>query len=292
MADISPQKCTLDQLAAYSPWPARLLGVAPWEQRTKTPTEIIREFEQQTWGPLWQQVQDQSHPVALSTINSWIHDSTRLEFCSRGPEYILLTHPEANQVWLELLERTIKPWLPAPGLVELGCGYGNVLLSLAKRFNQDAGQIVGGEYTQSGVNLLSYLAKQENLTVQSGRCDLGAPGLTSLNLPPDSVIYTSYATPYVRHFTARFVEDLCAFRPRVVCHFEPCYEHTNDDSIIGLMRRRYIEVNDYNRNLVTILETAQRDGRIQIITQEPNVFGLNALLPASLIAWKPTANPS
>jgi hypothetical protein len=290
MATTPPQKCTLDQLAAYSPWPARLLGLAPWEQKIKSPTEITREFEDEKWGLLWQRVQGQSDPVTLSTLSAWIQDSTQLEFCSQGPEFILLTPAEANQVWVKLLETTIKRWLPTPALVELGCGYGNVLLSLAKRFENDADQIIGGEYTKSGEDLLRYLAKQENLTIQSGRCDLGAPGITSLSLPPDSVIYTSYATHYVRHLTGRFVHDLCSFRPRVVCHFEPCYEHTNADSIIGLMRRRYIEVNDYNRNLITVLEAAQKEGYIQIIANEPNLFGLNALLPASFVAWRPTAN--
>jgi tRNA G46 methylase TrmB len=289
MATTPPRKCTLDQLAAYSPWPARLLGLAPSEQKTKTPTEITREFEHEKWGPLWRRVQEQSDPVTLSTLNDWIQVSSHLEFCSQGPEFILLSNAEANRIWLELVEAAIKPWLPAPALAELGCGYGNVLLSMAKRFNHAAGQIFGGEYTKSGQDLLTYLAKQENLTVQSGSCDLGAPGITSLNLPNNSVIYTSYAVHYVPHLTARFVEDLCSFRPRVVCHFEPCYEYTNEESIIGLMRRRYIEINDYNRNLVTILEAAEKDGRIEIITQEPNLFGVNALLPASLIAWKPAA---
>jgi hypothetical protein len=53
------------------------------------------------------------------------------------------------------------------------------------------------------------------------------------------------------------------------------------------MRRRYIEINDYNRNLVTVLEAAEKEGRIRILTQSPNLFGRNPLLPASLIAWKP-----
>ncbi|MBV8213248.1 MAG: class I SAM-dependent methyltransferase [Verrucomicrobia bacterium] len=253
--------------------------------------EITREFEHEKWGPVWQRVKDRSEPVTLSTVSSWIQVSTQqLEFCSQGSEFILLSNAEANQIWLELIEATIKPWLPAPALVELGCGYGNVLLFLANRFNHVVGQIFGGEYTKSGQALFRYLAKQENLAVQSGTCDIGAPGITALNLPNDSVIYTSYAVHYVPRLTTRFVEDLCSFRPRVVCHFEPCYEHANEDSLIGLMRRRYMEINDYNRNLVTILEAAEKDGRIQIITQEPNLFGMNALLPASLIAWKPAIN--
>jgi hypothetical protein len=290
MNDIpSKRDHSLDELAAHSPWPARLLGLVPWEPKIKNPAELTREFENEKWGPLWQRVQNEADPVTLATVISWFEDSGIQEFCSDGSEFVLLTAAEANQAWLELIAKELKAWLPAPALVELGCGFGNVLLSMARRFGRDAGRIVGGEYTKSGVDLLEYLARQENVTVLAGRCDLGAPGITSLPILPDSVIYTSYATHYIPYFTPRFVEDLCSFRPRIVMHFEPCYEHTGVDSIIGLMRRRYIEINDYNRNLVTVLEAAEREGHIQICTQSPNLFGRNPLLPASLIAWKPVS---
>jgi hypothetical protein len=287
MSEITPRRNpSLDELAAHSPWPARLLGLAPWDPKLKTPAEVTREYEDEKWGPLWQQVQGEAGPVTLATINSWFEE-TGLEFCSQESEFVLLTATEANHTWLDLVAKQLKTWLPAPALVELGCGYGNVLLSMAKRFALDAREIIAGEFTKSGVELVNYLARQEKLRVTSGRCDLSAPGITSLPIPPDSVIYTSYATHYVRHFTPRFVEDLCSFGPRIVIHFEPCYEHTGSDSLIGLMRRRYIEINDYNRNLITVLETAEREGRIRICTQSPNVFGRNPLLPASLIAWRP-----
>lgn len=284
---ISSKDCSLDQLAAYSPWPARLLGLVPWEPKTKTPAEITREFEDEKWGPLWRRVQNEERQIDVSTLYSWFEDSAHVELCSRGSEFVALTNAQANEAWLELVAENIAAYLPAPALVELGCGFGNLLLSLARRFGRDAGQTMGGEYTKSGTELLNYLARQESLNVQAGTCDFNLPGITSLSIPPDAVIYTSYAVHYVRYLTGRFVEDLCAFRPRIVVHFEPCYEHTCMDSLIGLMRRRYIEVNDYNRNLVTVLEAAQNEGRIEIVSQSPNLFGSNPLLPASLIAWKP-----
>jgi hypothetical protein len=282
-----PENCPLDQFAAYSPWPARLLGLSPWEPKTKTPDEIIREYENEKWGPLWQRVQDAGRAVGLSELLSWTEDSSRQEFCSRGSDYVLLKPAEIHHHYLELTSCALQPWVPAPALVELGCGFGNVLFSLAKHFGPAVGQIIGGEFTKSGVSLLSYLAQQEKLPVLAGNCDLGAPGITPLPLPQDAIIYTSFATPYVRHLTPALVEDLCSFRPRVVVHFEPCYEHAESDSLIGLMRRRYIEVNDYNRNLMTVLKDAEKAGRIQIVRESPCVFGRNPLLPASIIAWKP-----
>jgi len=38
---------TINDLPRYSSWPARLLGIEPWEQRCKTPKAIQREYEMQ-----------------------------------------------------------------------------------------------------------------------------------------------------------------------------------------------------------------------------------------------------
>ena len=55
------------------------------------------------------------------------------------------------------------------------------------------------------------------------------------------------------------------------------------------MRRRYIEVNDYNTNLLTVLRDARDAGTIQILEERAAVFGANPLLPASVLTWAPSA---
>jgi hypothetical protein len=73
----------------------------------------------------------------------------------------------------------------------------------------------------------------------------------------------------------------------VVINVEPCYEHCEGKTLLGLMRRRYIEVNDYNTNLVTVLREQRDRGVIDILEELPAVFGSNPLLAASVIVWRP-----
>jgi len=54
-----------------------------------------------------------------------------------------------------------------------------------------------------------------------------------------------------------------------------------------MLRRRYIEINDYNRNLVTLLQEHETKGTLKILKEERSLFGNNPLLPISVIAWKP-----
>jgi hypothetical protein len=53
------------------------------------------------------------------------------------------------------------------------------------------------------------------------------------------------------------------------------------------VRWRYIEVNDYNTNLVTELHERRDRGVIEIVEERPAVFGSNPLLAASVIVWRP-----
>lgn len=52
----SQAKFTLDDLPRFSPWPRRLLGLETWQQRQKTSEEISREYENEKWGSLLNQL--------------------------------------------------------------------------------------------------------------------------------------------------------------------------------------------------------------------------------------------
>jgi hypothetical protein len=69
-------------------------------------------------------------------------------------------------------------------------------------------------------------------------------------------------------------------------HFEPCYEHFDELSLTGALRRRYVEVNDYNRNLVSLLHRHAASNVIAILEETRAVMGVNPLLPVSIVAWR------
>ena len=46
------QRLELDELAAYSAWPARLMSIDHFDIRHKTPSEVVREFGDEKWGQL------------------------------------------------------------------------------------------------------------------------------------------------------------------------------------------------------------------------------------------------
>ena len=87
---------------------------------------------------------------------------------------------------------------------------------------------------------------------------------------------------YVNKLDSNFVDFIKEFKPKAVFHFEPCYSHYSELSIYGLMCKRYIELNDYNKNMLSIFES-YKDLELTILK---NKLGDNPFLPISLIKWK------
>ena len=278
---------TLNDLPRFSPWPARLLGLESCPQRRKTPAQVMREYEHEKWGPCLEKVRAAERSVALQEVSEWMLKDLPPSLCSIEGNLELVTAMEGHRRYMELVRRTLEPYGSAPALVELGAGYGAVLLGLAQMEPFNGMKIMAGEFSAAGVELLQRLAGAQGVAITAEHCDLASPHITDLAIPSDAIIFTSYATPYVPKLPTSFVETLSALHPRVVVHFEPCYEHCERDTLIGLMRQRYIEVNDYNTNLVSLLREHQQRGLINIIEERPAVFGSNPLLPASLLVWAP-----
>jgi hypothetical protein len=101
-------------------------------------------------------------------------------------------------------------------------------------------------------------------------------------LPPPIVLFTSHAVEQLPS-SAPLLCALGRYRRQLyrVVHFEPIYER-QDRSLIGLLRRRYCELNDYNRDLLDLIR-AEPCHRLHSV--ERNVFGLNPLNVTSVIEW-------
>jgi hypothetical protein len=131
------------------------------------------------------------------------------------------------------------------------------------------------------------IATEEGIPLITGKADLRSNPATDLSIPEGAVIYTAYAAQYVEPLTDDFVAGLVALKPKAVVHVEPVYEHCNPETLLGLLRQRYIQACRYNRNLSTILHHHEQLGTLEIIQESVPGFGPNPLLAASVIAWKP-----
>ena len=216
-------------------------------------------------------------------------DQEMEEFDSLSPflyksKFYLATGKEKFEKHLELYKTVLDPYIMnASSLVELGAGYGSKILNLSNHDNYKDLPLYAAEYTVNGCEAIKLLSERMDKKIKVGYCDLKEEVIKDIDIPKDSVIFTSYAAHYVQKMEPTFIDFILEMEPKIIINFEPCYEN-HSSSKFGDMWRRYIELNDYNTNMITLLENSHKNKKIELEITE-NVIGCNPFLPISIIRW-------
>jgi hypothetical protein len=282
------KKIFLNELPYYSTsWIKRIFGIESWDVKVKSESEVIREFEYEKWGAFLTELKMGSE-ISLKKIQKMQYDSCIEQVFFNEGDFYVGDHEEIEKIYFGIIYNSLLPYLKgATALVELGAGFGSQILSLSKEREFQEIPLFAYEFTDSGQELIRIIAKSIDKQIHVGFCDFRNLVLGDDLIPKDAIIFTSYAAHYVPEVPKDFVGFLSKLKPRAIIHFEPCYEHHSLETLHGILCRRYIELNDYARNLVAVFKDAKSRGDISY-TEQQNVFGSNPLLPISVIKWEPT----
>lgn len=280
------RRIDLVNLPRWSSWPARLLGLQEAPSAKRTIEKIDREYDKDKYARCLE------YASTLSPRNPDIEKVRRFEqgagnklLCvARRNELFAIPGRDAIEHYEQILLKTMAPMIRRVSIVaELGCGYGYHLWRLSRHF--PGKRFIGGDYSGNAVRLAALLF-QHSPNIEVSRLDLYSPKyelLERLAGPEPMLIYTVHAVEQLQS-ASPFLDALSPHRRqiRAVFNFEAANE-LYDDSLLGLMRRRYAQVNDYNRDLLSRLKE-RKD--ISIVRFDQDVFGANPLYPISIIQWR------
>lgn len=277
---------SIDDLPKYSAWAKRLLGIEAWSPKHKNAQELEREYEGEKWGPLLHQLH-QSRPLNIEIADRLALGTPQEVLCFDDGQFEPVGLLTASQRYVQIVKDELRPYLSkASALVELGSGYGTIILNIAKDPDFAHLSLHAGEFAKSGVEAIRLIAQAEEKKITAASCDFFNLQLSELQIPESALIFTSYALACVPELPNSFMDALMEAKAIAVVHIEPCYEHCDEKSLFGLLRKKYFEVNDYNRNLRTLLAQYEAEDKITMLTEKPVLFGSNPLLPVSVLAWK------
>jgi hypothetical protein len=272
-----------NDLPKFSAWPARLLGAEPFTPHQRTRQEVLREYDREKWGTVLQWLKNQSKFSQEDLLHQQGIDPEQICLFMVHDDFFAAPAREVMNSYDRLLLETLRAHEPET-LVELGCGLGDKLLKATPELNTR--QPYGGEFTNAGVECGRLLAVRQGIVARFEHFDYNDPQ-TLVPVPAGAVVFTSHSIEQIPDLSESFVEGLLRRSPKRVVHLEPCYEDQDETTLTGLMRRRYTELNDYNRNLVGLLRSLESRGRLRILEHRPNVFSDTPFNPTSILVWEP-----
>ena len=279
----SYQKIQLSDISKYSPWPKRLLGLEEYQQRSKTKDEILREYEREKWGKLLKDF-NQNPWRSFQEFRDNVDNSSLLMPRSWKEELFFLKELDFSRFQADVLADILTLFMPTGTVVELGCGFGAMLLDMAGRDNFKHVRFIGGDITPSGVELLNILAKRFGLAAQAHQLDV--ENFDKSIIPSDSLIFSSFSLSCVHGAMEKIIANIMSVHPKVVIHLEPVHIRSDQEGLLSLMRKRYLELNGYNGDLRMVLKDLEKLGLIRILVEVENLLGGNPFIPVSLLIWE------
>ncbi|MDD4286970.1 MAG: class I SAM-dependent methyltransferase [Candidatus Peribacteraceae bacterium] len=282
----SQKRLSLNELPRWSNWLGRFLGVGPLSPIRRTREKIDAEYDKDKYAScLAYYRQHAQEGITVDQVRKeWEMRAVGSESCvSFGDELFLLSSSESLTMNDQLLLEVLGPLAAqADSVVELGCGYGHNLWLLAQQFPGKT--FFGGEYSPQAVTLAQELYRNNpSIHVeQFNFYDPTYPILDRLEKGRRVLVFTRHAIEQLPS-----AANVCLVLPKyadrmtAVVHLEPLYE-THGESLLALLRKRYTEMNDYNRDLLPLLRA---NPAVTVQEAQMNVFGLNPLNPTSVIRW-------
>lgn len=273
-----------NEITRYNDWPTRLINQHDLVIKKKSRNEILREFGKEKWYQINQLIEKIKNPD-INKIEEIINDNNKIVSFYKGNFYTC-SKKEIDDLYLKIFEKTLLKYInEVDCIVELGAGYGSKILNIANNETFKNKKFIAGEITLEGQIAISKIATHMGLEIDVGFCDISKGEYEDLKIPKNSLIFTSYSTHYTRKLKKEVYQKLLNLNPSIIIHFEPIYEIYNDGNLHDLMCKKYIEINDYNTNLLEVLNELENDRMIRFNIQK-NIIGSNPFLPISIIDCK------
>lgn len=256
-----------EYLNINNPWTKRLLGIADF-QKKRDILQIENEYNLDKYARLLEFEFETIEEYKVKEFELGGLNGKSGIPVSYGDAIFNVPVSLARNLFYGLIKNKVGQYR-SENICELGCGYGFNLSYLGEN-------TYGGEYSKNAVKLgqklgidvseFNYYEYDNYNFIKSNTTILTTHSIEQI--PDASVIISSL--------------EKQKEKINYVIHFEPTVIKERDN-LLGLLRNKYMELNDYNRNLIELIKS---NSSIEILELEYDVFGLNPLNSSNLIVWK------
>ena len=247
-----------EYLNINNPWSQRLLGITPFK-KDRTIQQVENEYNLDKYAKLLAHDLKTIEEYKLKEFElSGLNPSANMHV-SFGDDIFGVSVAEARKSYYKLIKDKVTQYT-SKNICELGCGYGFNLSFVGEN-------AYGGEYSKNAVKLGKKLGMEISEFNYYNCEDYDF-------IKENSTIFTTHSIEQIPDASV-IIRCLEKQRGKInyVIHFEPTLV-SERDSLFGLLRNKYIELNDYNHNLISVLKN---NPSIEILELKYDVFGLTPL---------------
>lgn len=274
----------LNELARYTDWLPLLIGLKEAGKTfSKTKESLKIEYEDEKWGRLFDYLNTIPEP-SLKNADDFFKGANEDQCIYYKEKLILAKHQEVQDLYRKIIAQTLAPY-DGKHIIELGSGYGTVILSEIFNSHVKNSILSAAEYTSSGIKSIEIIDEHKKRLKQIGYCDLFDLDLSGFDIEPGSVFFTSWVMGCIKGYPEKTLKEFMKYKPAAVIHIEPIFQHYQENDLLGMLWKKYLLMNDYNHSLLDDLKSYQAKYSINVEEVERNVFGSNPLIPVSVIKW-------
>ena len=293
----SMKRIEFSDLPSWNVYAERLLSATPPTPRVRDFETTQREYNELTYGTLLRHIDEIGAGATVDDVRRYQtqrgqrnrlpanrSDETTTTCISLGDELYEIDLSEAQALQFKLVVQTVASSVgDCKTIVDLGCGYGDLLNELRQECSGKR-HWIGADGSTIAIQIAKRIFASDTEMHFFEFNFYDRESYRFLETAPSPIaIVTRHAIEQLPSANAVF-EALSEYRSSIHCvlHFEPVYR-PHDTTPLGVLRRRYVENQDYNRDL--LLQIQRREG-IRLVSDQPNLFGLNPLNPTSIIQWE------
>ncbi len=173
-------------------------------------------------------------------------------------------------------------------IVELGCGAGYNLLSLAAAGRP--GRLAGFDISENAIEAARATAERFGLAdrMRFGLIDLTEAHHPSFRQIAGKTVFTYFAIEQVPRAVEDVLENILGHRPTRVIHMEPTTELLEPWKPLDLLNYIYVKSMDYQTRLFTAVERLAASGRIRILARRRLPWAPTIHNDGFMVTWEPS----
>lgn len=252
--------------------------------RRRTAALVAKEYDKGRW----QRLISQQRWRQATSLEAFLVGTDRRKFVAKvDGRVVAIRRDDYARLRLRRLHALFSALAgDTDALVELGCGSGRNLFSLALGggWNDLRGFDISPNSIAGARAIAAYFGLEH---LAFGDIDLKSLDHPNWSEVAGRVVFTCFCIEQIPDKVEQVVENILAAKPRRVIHIEPTTELLRPWKPLDLLNILHIRSKDFQQSLFTVLSRLAAAGRVNILAQQRLSFAPTISNDGFVIAWEP-----